>query len=55
VTSAAAPEAVAAATFGVYSEQPLTQEDLGINYIYKVGKHHTRAKLDQELNYSTGN
>ncbi len=54
MTSAAAPEAATAATFGVYGE-PLTQEALGIHDIYEVGKHHTRVKLDQELNYSTGN
>jgi hypothetical protein len=53
VTRAAAPEAATAATFGVYGE-PLTQEALGIHHINKVGKDHTRVKLDQELNYSTG-
>ncbi len=53
MTRAAAPEAATAATFGVYGK-PLTQEALGIYDIYEVGKDHTRAKLNQELNYSTG-
>jgi hypothetical protein len=54
VTSAPAPEtAAAAATFSVDGET-LTQEALGIHDIYEVRKLHTRAKLDQELNYSTG-
>jgi hypothetical protein len=53
VTSAAAPETAAAATFSVYGK-PLTQEALGIHHINKVGKDDTRAKLNQELNYTTG-
>jgi hypothetical protein len=53
VTSAGAPETAAAATFSVDGES-LTQEALRIHDIYEVGKNHTRARLDQELNYSTG-
>ncbi len=53
MTSAAAPEAATAATFGVYGKV-LTQEALGIHNIYEVRKLHTRARLDQELDYSTG-
>ncbi len=53
MTSAAAPETAAAATFRVDGET-LTQEALRIHDIYKVGKDHTRARLDQELDYSTG-
>jgi len=52
VTSAAAPEAAAAATFSVDGES-LTQEALRILDIYKVGKDHTRARLEQELDNST--
>ncbi len=48
-----APEAAAAATFGVYGKT-LTQKALGIHDIYEVRKHNTRTKLDQELDYSTG-
>ncbi len=54
MTSAAAPETPAAATFCVDGET-LTQEAfLRIHDIYEVGKDHTRARLDQELDYSTG-
>jgi hypothetical protein len=53
VTSAAAPETAAAATIRVNGET-LTQEALRIHDIYEVGKNHTRAKLNQELNYTTG-
>jgi len=53
VTRAATPEAATAATFGVYGK-PLTQKALEIYDIYEVRKHNTRAKLDQELDYSTG-
>ncbi len=53
MTRAAAPKAAAAGTFGVYGKT-LTQKALGIHHIYKVWKHNTRAKLDQELDYSTG-
>jgi hypothetical protein len=53
VTSAAAPETAAAATFSVDGET-LTQEALRIHDVYEVGKDHTRAKLNQELDYSTG-
>ncbi len=53
MTSDAAPEAAMVATFSVYGET-LTQEALGIHNIYEVRKLHTRAKLDQELDYSTG-
>ncbi len=53
MTSAAAPEEATAATFSVYGKM-LTQEALGIHDIYEVRKLHTRAKLDQKLDYSTG-
>ncbi len=53
VTSVAAPEAATAATFGVFGKT-LTQEASGIQDIYEVRKLQTRAKLDQELDYSTG-
>jgi len=53
VTRAAAPETAAVATFSVDGET-LTQEALRIHDIYEVGKDHTGAKLDQELDYSTG-
>jgi hypothetical protein len=52
VTSAAAPETAAAATFRVDGET-LTQEALRIHDIYEVGKNHTRARLKQELDNST--
>ncbi len=54
MTSTAAPEtAAAAATFRVDGET-LTQEALRIHDIYEVGKDHTRARLEQELDFSTG-
>jgi hypothetical protein len=53
VTRAAAPEAATATTFGVYGK-PLTQEALGIHHINKVGEDDTRARLNQELKYTTG-
>jgi hypothetical protein len=53
VTSAAAPETAAAATFRV-DGKTLTQEALMIHDIYEVGKDQTRARLEQELDYSTG-
>jgi hypothetical protein len=53
VTSAAAPKTAAAATFSVDGET-LTQEALRIHDIYEVGKGHTRAKLNQELDDTTG-
>jgi hypothetical protein len=53
VTSAAAPETAAAATFRVDGET-LTQEALRIHDIHEVGKNHTKARLEQELDNSTG-
>ncbi len=53
MTSAATPETAAAATFRVDGER-LTQEALSIHDIYEVGKNHTRARLEQELDNSTG-
>ncbi len=53
MTSDAAPETAATATFRVDGET-LTQDALRIHDIYEVGKNHTRARLEQELNNSTG-
>jgi hypothetical protein len=53
VTRAATPEAATTETYGVY-RKTLTQKALGIHNIYEMSQHNTRAKVDQELDYSTG-
>ncbi len=55
MTRVAKPEAVMAATFGVYGKT-LTQIALGIHETttLQIRKQNTRVKLHHELDYSSG-